>query len=609
MPAMDSFWSDGERTLYLGDALEVLRGLPEGSVHCVVTSVPFWALRQYADVGGEQIQIWGGAEDCEHEWQSERVYTEKSAGRSSGEAFQKPGPENVERLKKARWREQTFCQLCGAWRGALGLEPDATMWVANLVSIFREVRRVLRDDGVCMVNCGDSYNAGTSAKRKPTKTAEHGYWENEEIAQRSNSPGLKPKDLIGQPFRLAVALQADGWWWRAMLPWVKPSSAMPESIRDRPAVSTEYWIMLAKSGRYFWDADGIRKQLRPKTLTHRGGGTCGRVGAQDELGKVASGNVSRMPRRVRSEQDTFGGASREGRGQHSKGGDPNKTSSGRTYRTGDMLLESLDAEIEAQKARLAHIESVRKNGGLLLDEAGDPVAVLQNPVPFKGTPYLGDWPRKEWRPAGDGQKKIEVWYIAHPDCKDHAHYHQADKWQKLGYASGREIEARAGDADPKAAKCPCVEVRVDHFAAFSVKLIEPLLKAGCPTQVCADCGAPWVREVKRTATNHKARADRQTATGGAISGGVGKNFADVERETLGFRPTCECDGGTEAGTVLDPFSGTGTTGVGCKEQGLRYVGIDVSRDYSVMASARIHETGKTKKVVEAERAGQEVMEL
>lgn len=697
----EHFWSDGQRTLLLGDALEVLRTLPDGSVHLCVTSPPYWGLRSYQSTDNEQVRVWedperecehewgqlergkrkdilpadqttleartgtdarqdgaatnggqfctvghcehewGGEEKhgargdrgtsgtgankhpaleqdggqpgsggggqfctrqreaCDHEWETERVYTEKSAGRSSSEAFQEPGPENVERLKKARWREQTFCKPCGAWKGALGLEPTIDLYVAHMVSIFREVRRVLRDDGVCIVNMGDGYAGGGGIAGVPegwaslstTNRARHPA---NPPAKNLEATGLKPKDLVGQPFRLALALQADGWWWRSMLPWVKPSSAMPESCTDRPAVSTEYWIMLAKSGRYYWDADAIRKQQSAATLAHA---------PRPPTSRTATMDVKRDRAMMADRIPTM------------------DTGRGRSYRTGAMLLESLDAEIDVRKQQLAHLESVRNNGGLLLDEGGDPVVVLQNPQPFKGAKYLGDWSRKEWRPIDEErQKKIEVWYIAHPDCTDHAHYHRADKWQKLGYADGREIEARAGDADPKAAKCPCVEVKVDHFAAYSVKLIDPLIRAGCPVSVCAECGAPWVRKTKRTGPTPRELAGARGASGGKGSpeghnaqgfrhgGHQGEYTPSVE--TLGFSPTCECETDeTELGVVLDLFSGTGTTGVACKLLGLGYVGMDVSRDYNVMASARIHETGKTKEAVAAERAGQTALEF
>ena len=95
--------------------------LADECVQCVVTSPPYWGLRKYA---GEQELVWGGR-DCEHEWISERYYTEQTAAIASGEAFSQPGDNNKARLKAGRWRETNTCAKCGAWRGAYGLEPSA----------------------------------------------------------------------------------------------------------------------------------------------------------------------------------------------------------------------------------------------------------------------------------------------------------------------------------------------------------------------------------------------------------------------------------------------------------------------------------------------------
>lgn len=143
-----------------GDALTELRKRPAESVHCCVTSPPYWGLRSY----GTEPRVWGGSIDCEHVWIANRYYVEGGGGAgSSGEAFSQAGPENAERIKKARWREDDTCSNCGAWRGHLGLEPTPDMYVTHMVWIFREVRRVLRDDGTLWLVLGDSYATGAGA--------------------------------------------------------------------------------------------------------------------------------------------------------------------------------------------------------------------------------------------------------------------------------------------------------------------------------------------------------------------------------------------------------------------------------------------------------------
>lgn len=126
--------------------------------------------------------------------------------------------------------------------GQLGLEKTPEEYVGRLVLVFREVRRALRKDGVCFLNLGDSY-AGS----------------NSDISRAKGIvPGLKPKDLVGVPWRVAFALQGDGWWLRQDIIWAKPNP-MPESVRDRCTKAHEYIFMLTKSAKYYYDAEAIKE--------------------------------------------------------------------------------------------------------------------------------------------------------------------------------------------------------------------------------------------------------------------------------------------------------------------------------------------------------------
>ena len=183
-------------TLLQGDCREVLAGLPPESVQCCVTSPPYWGLRDYGVAG------------------------------------------------------------------QIGLEKSPAEYVEKLVAVFREVRRVLRADGTCWVNLGDCYATGTTASRRPTGiegAAVPASWSNRCQGQRAGTPdGLKTKDLVGIPWRVAFALQADGWWLRSDIIWSKPNP-MPESVQDRPTSAHEHVFLFAKAERYFYDADMIRE--------------------------------------------------------------------------------------------------------------------------------------------------------------------------------------------------------------------------------------------------------------------------------------------------------------------------------------------------------------
>lgn len=177
-----------------GDCRDVLATLPDSSVHCVVTSPPYWGLRDY----------------------------------------------NV--------------------AGQLGLEETPESYLANMLDVFRSVRRVLRDDGTLWLNMGDSYNNFRS-----TMGPGQGLHGRDELrgkpapdSRKRGWKGAKEKDLVGMPWRLAFALQVGGWWLRSDIIWSKPNP-MPESVTDRPTKAHEYIFLLTKSARYFYDNEAVKE--------------------------------------------------------------------------------------------------------------------------------------------------------------------------------------------------------------------------------------------------------------------------------------------------------------------------------------------------------------
>jgi site-specific DNA-methyltransferase (adenine-specific) len=152
--------------------------------------------------------------------------------------------------------------------GQLGLEATPEEYVSHLVEVFAQVRRVLRPDGTCWLNLGDSYTSGGRKERDPGQSKIHPAFEGNAFGDglRPDTPsGLKPKDLVGIPWRVAFALQSDGWYLRSDIIWHKPNP-MPESVTDRPTKAHEYVFLLAKSERYHYDADAIKEpfQTDPK---------------------------------------------------------------------------------------------------------------------------------------------------------------------------------------------------------------------------------------------------------------------------------------------------------------------------------------------------------
>jgi site-specific DNA-methyltransferase (cytosine-N4-specific) len=187
-----------ESAIFEGDAHDILRRLPSDSVQCVVTSPPYWGLRDY------QIE------------------------------------------------------------GQIGLEPTLAGFVQSLTAVFAEVRRVLKPTGILWLNIGDGYTSGNRGWRAPDKKNPNRAMN----VRPDNPPGLKDKDLLGIPWRLALALQDNGWFLRSDIVWHKPN-AMPESVKDRPTRAHEYLFMLTKSAHYTYDHEAIQERAEDGSKRNR----------------------------------------------------------------------------------------------------------------------------------------------------------------------------------------------------------------------------------------------------------------------------------------------------------------------------------------------------
>lgn len=235
--------------ILIGDALEMLRQMPDRVVQACITSPPYWGLRDYGTA------LWeGGDSNCDH-----------LISLVSNSLLSKKQRTN----KGANYmRYDSICAKCGATSTdrQLGLEKTPEEYIAGMVAVFREVRRVLRDDGTLWLNIGDSYNgypANVTQSGKLSGRNQH--------ARHYKEPGyglldksLKPKDLVGIPWMLVFALRNDGWYLRSDIIWHKPNP-MPESVTDRPTKSHEYLFMMSKSQKYYYDADAIKEPASPDT--------------------------------------------------------------------------------------------------------------------------------------------------------------------------------------------------------------------------------------------------------------------------------------------------------------------------------------------------------
>jgi len=234
-----------------GDCLQSLKKLEDQSINTCVTSPPYWGLRDYGTAEWE-----GGDPDCDH------VANPNATKKMGNEEFNKNRPSRESTKTKGYYEKE--CPKCGAIKkdSQLGMEDTPEEFVDNLVKVFREVKRVLRDDGTVWLNLGDSY--GQQKGKGFNANAKEGYIvsRRKELQKKQGNINVKtnlpPKNLIGIPWRVALALQQDGWYLRQDIIWHKPNP-MPESVKDRCTKAHEYIFLLSKSPKYYFDNEAIKE--------------------------------------------------------------------------------------------------------------------------------------------------------------------------------------------------------------------------------------------------------------------------------------------------------------------------------------------------------------
>ncbi|MGB2677814.1 MAG: site-specific DNA-methyltransferase [Candidatus Acidiferrum sp.] len=198
--------------------------LEDGSVQCVVTSTPYWGQRKYE---GGQDGVWGGRPGCEHQWvEGKRIKQAPERDHAKGGGFANTrGTEAARKGMAFEASQGSICSICGAWRGSYGFEPEVQMFVDHTIEVMREMRRVLRDDGLLFLNIADTY---------------------------------RNKGLVCVPQRIAIAAFEDEWIIRDSIIWAK-RNPRTESVKDRLTRSYETVLMLAKSKSYYWNHQAARE--------------------------------------------------------------------------------------------------------------------------------------------------------------------------------------------------------------------------------------------------------------------------------------------------------------------------------------------------------------
>lgn len=534
-----------------GHVLDKLAEIETESVHTCITSPPYWGLRDY----GVPPTVWGGDSNCEHEWGSERIApcgnmpSENTSKLRGGKGIKKG--EKYHRDNETMASRSQFCCRCGAWSGCYGLEPTVDLYVQNTVTVFREVRRVLRNDGTLWLNIGDSYAGGGRAGTNPEYHRRHKMfgkagWDPGKFGVPLSIPeGIKAKDMVGVPWAVAFALRADGWWLRSDIIWAKPNP-MPESVTDRPTKSHEYIFLFAKSGApQYWlhrDLPGVRK--RPESDTRW-------------INQVSGEEVKTVPR------------DRKKTVKCPDCGGTGKIMANSPY---DFFGETIENPTE--------------------EECGK----------CRGRKKIVLWKRANlWR-GRDYYYDIEA---IKEDSTDPESYAGRRKRNPDKFTGQRFSETRSGFSKLDGEKYPRRNKRTvwtittqpysgAHFAVFPAKLIEPCVLAGTSPRACEICGAPWERVVSKKILNQegwgKAKKDHMGNISGpqsTIRNGHGR-AGDTVSKTLYWQPTCSCDNeGKGRCVVLDPFAGSGTSLYVAELNGRDSIGIEISSKYCELINKRM----------------------
>lgn len=258
--------------IYNMDCVEGMKLLQDESIDMQITSPPYWALRDY---GNPVERVWNVVEGCEHQWGDVIPYAKKDERTPEQKKSQGATVGNsINSENFAKGNSGSFCLKCNAWKGQLGLEPSYQLYLKHLIDIFREVKRVLKKEGTCWVNLGDTYWGGGNNRGSSE--------ENLSEKQKSNRGArgqvqiewdktYKRKCLVGIPLRFALMMIDDGWILRNVIVWHKPN-AMPSSVKDRFTVDFEYLFFFVKSEKYYFKTqyeqhkpDSIKRACRGRT--------------------------------------------------------------------------------------------------------------------------------------------------------------------------------------------------------------------------------------------------------------------------------------------------------------------------------------------------------
>ena len=596
-----------------GNDLEILPKLPSESINCCITSPPYWGLRDY----GIEPVIWDEKE-CEHEFSisSQSPIKHKPGETNPGkEAWYKDkggignpdircehdfneydskllhenrqnldggtlgNPEYRKNLHGFGKAKAGFCSKCGAWRGSLGLEPTFDLYIKHLCDIFDEIKRVLREDGTCFVNIGDSYGGSGNASGHTKNTKNLGYKTSEMGATQGNqrSTGQYAKSLLDIPYRFSIEMINRGWIKRNTLIWYKPN-CMPSSASDRFTIDFEYLFFFTKNNKaIFWTNEKTLECVDKQPLGIKG------IKGKDWEWRRCSNceGTGKVKVNIKDRPEIYGE------------NDPTGMRRGR-------MRDFLDKKKEMYQAGDKPCERCKGSGKIKYSF-------------WTGHDYWFEQQFEEYAPDTlprmERGVNINKWTFGADGQTPH-NLSQPRLNKKRGYKtkqSGKEIQGPqyhgkdiGYDKQGRNKRCvwiiPTQPFPEAHFAVYPEGLIETPIKAGCPEFICKKCGKARVKIINNS-ERINTRPGKNTGKGKKSFHKdnpqiyLHKDDLSKYRQQIIYKETgysnCGCNAGFEPGIVLDPFMGAGTTALVALKQRKRFIGIDIKQEYIDMSYKRI----------------------
>ena len=515
------------------DVLKALKQMPDESVDMQITSPPYWALRDYGE-GTEHI--WDGDKDCEHKWGKEI----KNVGHRKNDGLGK----STLGLSKATINQQeakqsggNFCPKCGAWKGQLGLEPTFDLYIKHLCDIFDEVKRVLKKDGTCWVNLGDTYS-GTGNPDPSYKGFGEGIEGKKQLSNVVPMGDKKPdwkklnykdKCLCCVPERFMIEMINRGWILRNKIIWHKPNH-MPTSVKDRFANSWEYVFMFSKSQKYYFDLDAVREPHKEISIK--------RLFAEDHLDKRKIDTTGMLS--ISPESQIKSNIKRR-----------------QEYLEGDMKGKNPDDVVKFD------------NETSLVKGVG--VSSMSARLRKDGKKYI---PREDGKNPGDTiiTKSEHLQYStsnihSRPECYRHPDgKNPSDFWDITthGYKEA-------------------------HFAVFPEALVKRPIKT-TPQWICNKCGKARERIIEQE--GYRTPEEEAKLKELIKERGIPRQTAGIlvrshtTKKDLGWTD-CGCNAGFRPAVIMDIFTGSGTTLKVARDLGRDSIGIEIKKEYCDLIYKRL----------------------